>query len=287
MKKITIAVHDGMFHADDVFATAILKKIYPNLKVIRTRDKDILEKVDMRVDVGGKYSARSGNFDHHQEGSPNREGGLPYSSCGLIWKHFGRKIVNSDEAFSHIDKKLIEFIDASDNGVGFSNDTVRVYSIASVVSSFNQIWNEKKSEKKCFDEAVKLVSKILDREIEKANSISDGNKIVKEALKKAEKHFVVLPKAGLPKDLILADKNMKFTIFPSDRGDWIASAVSVEEKGFERRHYFPKAWAGLIDEDLEKVSGIMGAEFCHKHRFISTAKTKEAVIEMVKKALKK
>jgi len=91
MMKI-IAVHNGEFHTDDVFAVAILKLIYPNLIAIRTRDKDKLKEVDARVDVGFKYDPSSGDYDHHQkEGAGKRKNGVPYASAGLIWKHFGKK----------------------------------------------------------------------------------------------------------------------------------------------------------------------------------------------------
>lgn len=37
----------------------------------------------------------------------------------------------------------------------------------------------------------------------------------------------------------------------------------------------PAEWAGLIEKELKEVSGITGAIFCHKGRFISIWKTKE------------
>ena len=36
----------------------------------------------------------------------------------------------------------------------------------------------------------------------------------------------------------------------------------------------PQEWAGLSEEDLKRVSGIPGAIFCHKGRFISVWETK-------------
>ena len=35
-----IAVHEGKFHADDVFAAAILTLVFPKIKIIRTRDEE-------------------------------------------------------------------------------------------------------------------------------------------------------------------------------------------------------------------------------------------------------
>ena len=44
------------------------------------------------------------------------------------------------------------------------------------------------------------------------------------------------------------------------------------------RRPLPESWAGLHDLDLQKASGISGAVFCHKGRFISIWKTKEDAI---------
>ena len=41
----------------------------------------------------------------------------------------------------------------------------------------------------------------------------------------------------------------------------------------------PAEWAGRLEEDLRKISGIPGAVFCHKERFISVWETKEDAIK--------
>ena len=40
----------------------------------------------------------------------------------------------------------------------------------------------------------------------------------------------------------------------------------------------PQEWAGLLGEELQKLSGIQGAVFCHKGRFVSVWETKEDAI---------
>ena len=41
MKRM--AVHDGTFHADDVFGVALMQSIYNDLEIIRTRDEELLK----------------------------------------------------------------------------------------------------------------------------------------------------------------------------------------------------------------------------------------------------
>ena len=51
------------------------------------------------------------------------------------------------------------------------------------------------------------------------------------------------------------------------------------------RKPLPEAWAGLMGNELKKVSGIEGAIFCHKGRFISVWETKEAAMKALEKIL--
>ncbi len=58
MTDITIATHNGNFHADDVFSIAALKHIFPSFTLIRTRDLALIAKADIVIDVGGEYDER-------------------------------------------------------------------------------------------------------------------------------------------------------------------------------------------------------------------------------------
>lgn len=290
-KEVKVGTHNGEFHADEVFALAILKKIYPDLKITRTRNDEKLKTMDFRIDVGRKYNPRTNDFDHHQiDFKLKRKNGIPYASAGLIWKHFGKKITNSKESFDYIEEKLIQQIDAHDNGMEISeNKIINPYTISEVVGSFNRTWNENQdqiSEDAAFNDALGTASKILEREITKANSLKEGEKIVLKAIKKNQ-DFIVLDKKKLPYTTALIDKpNIKFVIFPENETNWISLAIAIKKGDFKRRALFPSEWAGS-EKDLEQKTGIRGAAFCHKHRFITAATTKEGAIELTKLALQK
>ena len=52
--------HDGMFHADDVFAAALLRMVFPGIKILRgSRVPENFE--------GIVYDIGMGEFDHHQK----------------------------------------------------------------------------------------------------------------------------------------------------------------------------------------------------------------------------
>jgi uncharacterized UPF0160 family protein len=47
------STHDGRFHADEIFALAVLKLIFPDLEIVRSRKENLYKNVDIIVDVGG------------------------------------------------------------------------------------------------------------------------------------------------------------------------------------------------------------------------------------------
>ena len=79
--------------------------------------------------------------------------------------------------------------------------------------------------------------------------------------------------------------NIFFVIFPSNRGGYAIKTIAKSNEDKTFRMEIPKEWAGLIDEELEKVSGIIGLTFCHNNRFILSCKDKETAIITVNKLL--
>ena len=65
------------FHADDVFATALLQILRPDIKI--TRGFVVPDDFD-----GIVYDIGFGMFDHHQEPRETRPNGIPYAAFGLL-----------------------------------------------------------------------------------------------------------------------------------------------------------------------------------------------------------
>jgi uncharacterized UPF0160 family protein len=112
------STHDGRFHADEIFALAVLKLIFPDLEIVRSRDENVYKNVDIIVDVGYVYDPDNLIFDHHQRSfSIKRESGIPYASFGLVWEKYGKSLCASSEAAEYIDSVIVQAIDADDNGI--------------------------------------------------------------------------------------------------------------------------------------------------------------------------
>jgi len=286
----SVAVHNGIFHADDVLSVAIIKLIYPKLKIIRTRDFEEIIKADFRVDVGEIYNPETGDFDHHQnEFNEKRKNGIPYASAGLVWRHFGNKLVNSKEAFDYIDERIIQALDAEDNGVKvYSQEIISPYTLGDVIGSFNPNWQEKNANKdEAFEGAVLFTIGLLKREIDFANGIKKAEKIIEELISKSNGNYLILDSFVPWEKIVVKNSKIKFVITKSVSNDyWNISTVPIKESSFKNRKDFPRKWAGLRDEKLAEVTGVNDALFCHKNLFVASTKSKEGAIKLVELALK-
>lgn len=259
--------HGGKFHADDVFSTALLKILFPNINV--ERGFVVPENFD-----GIIYDIGFGEFDHHQENSPVRESGTPYASFGLLWRKFGCDILGDEAGF--FDEKFIEPIDLDDN-TGCGND------ISDIITSFNPPWDSEKTSDECFFEAVQFAKTILEKKFEYTKSLMRGKSIVVDCYKNSSDKIAILPRY-IPWKQALVDTDAEFVVFPSDRGGFNAQVIPKSKKDKEPRINFPKEWAGKTKDVLFDITSIETLKFCHNSRFMISADTMEDIILACKMA---
>ncbi|BHF73257.1 hypothetical protein SprV_0401633600 [Sparganum proliferum] len=104
MARKVIGTHNGTFHCDEVLAIAMLKQLpeYKDADIIRTREMEKLGTCDIVVDVGGLFDASSHRYDHHQPSfnltikdfHPHLQPVVKLSSAGLIYAHFGKRVIS-------------------------------------------------------------------------------------------------------------------------------------------------------------------------------------------------
>lgn len=280
--------HAGNFHADDVFSTVFLEKLFGDITLIRLKEYN---------DNGTKlaYDIGLGKFDHHMPNPKKRPSGIHYCGFGLLWQEYGLeylkkiKVDNPDTTFLVFDYLLVNGIDAIDNGEFTITSDINVYPVASLIELFRPKYSEEKNENECFLEAVNFACNIFDLILKEA--ISKVNVIEKIRTKISDiKDGILILDEFIPYEYALfylnaADK-VNFVIYPSNRGGYAAHTVPTKYKGFTPKIPFKKEWAGLRDKDLQEASGIDSARFCHRALFLATADTLEDAISLVKKSLK-
>ena len=292
--RVLIATHDGSFHADEVFAIAALGLLGDAVQVVRTRDRTALERADVRVDVGFRDDASTGDFDHHQRDfDRTRSNGVRYASFGLVWREFGGGICDGDpEVADAVDQTLVQAVDANDTGQPLTQsliDGVRPMTVNSIIGGFNARWDETLTpgqERERFDAAVTLARGILAREVASAASGRRAQRIVREAIAAAvDPRVVELPVNAPWKQVLVPEApDALFVIYPKRQGFGL-EAVPRELGSFENRLDLPAAWAGLEGADLVAATGVEDALFCHAKRFLVVARSHGAVQRLAQLAL--
>ncbi|ATX79629.1 Uncharacterized protein, UPF0160 family [Mariprofundus aestuarium] len=287
MNDKIIATHNGNFHADDVFTVAALKIIFPSLKLIRTRDAELIDEADIVVDVGGEYDPERDRFDHHQRGGAGeRENGIPYSSFGLIWQKYGVVICQGNQDVANaVDAGLVSNIDAID--CGHVEGVMKGITLSQTIGMFNPTWEEDSHCDDYFDEAVDFASRVLTRFIAAASGGISAKAIVAKAIDDAEDSRVVVLEQYTPwkKTVFNLSEEALYVVYPSQTGEWRIQTVPAELGSFEDRKSLPKAWAGLSGEALQAVTGIDDAMFCHNGLFIAGAESFASTMKMAALAL--
>lgn len=288
-KQLKVITHSGHFQPDDVFAIAALQLLLGDFELVRTRDPEVIKTGDWVVDVGREYDPEKMRLDHHQEGGAGkRENGIPYSSIGLVWKHYGAEICGSAEVAQKIDEKLIQALDATDNGVSFYEaKDVYPYLLDDALFSFNSTWKEGEHFDEGFIEAVGIAKRILVREIQRTKDAIEARDFVERAYMDTKDKRILIFDAPYPTNGFLeTHSEILFIVKPEvDFSKWKVNAVRAEEHRFKNRKDLPAAWAGKEGEELQVITGVADAMFCHNGRFVAGAKTKEGAVALAKLAI--
>ena len=288
-----VATHPGNFHADDVFAVAVLELAAGEVNVIRTRDPEAIAAADARIDVGGRDDPATGDFDHHQKGGAGeRPNGIPYASFGLVWREHGAALAGGEDAAAAIDERLVQGVDANDAGqeiVETLVDGVRPMSVSGVIAALNPAWDEDldaAEEDARFLEAVALARRILEREIAGGAAFGRARALVDAAIARAPDARVVELDRNMPwRELVVTGApDALYVMYPKSDG-WGAQAVQREAGAFGNRRDFPAGWAGHSGAELAEITGVPDAIFAHPARFYVSAGSREGIVALLEQAL--
>lgn len=315
--SITVATHNGMYHADDIVAIALMAENISaeTLNLIRTRDQGLIDAADIAVDVGGEYCPERGRYDHHFVGSPTREDGSQLASAGLV----ARQYVAKPQAFKYLDA-FIRRVDAADTGVKTPG-----WRFSMLVSKTNPLPGAASGEYDSrFLEVVQIVmANVLSilQEWEWTNELATTEEAIEAATMAFETHPKVVgwlreseiakqeselrisaafaratclgnylveldqPEVALHDMLGTAPAGMYYVTFPTVEGTHMVQQIPVEKGSFEGRLPLPAPWAGKRGEALQEITGVSDAVFCHPGRFIAGASSHEGAVRLAELAM--
>lgn len=311
MKVVT---HDGCFHTDEVLACVLLDILFDNIELVRTRDEEILQSNEegmMIVDVGGRYDGVK-YFDHHQFPDENNytvkwsdEHKIPLSSAGMVWKAYGKKVINKvfhthslneydlDDIHNKMYNSFFLEIDANDNGISqYSSEFSgkKRYGIhttlVGTIGRFNgkNVYNHE-LQYDLFQEAMSFAEQMflvhLESYVRSQSTIRFGTERMKYYFNiRKDKHILVVNEdvTGWRSILKKMDKEEEiyFIIYPKD-DKW--GVRTIPKSGFDARK-------DLATEDiLEREIG-NDLVFAHKKKFMCTCKTRESAIKVAEVSMK-
>lgn len=297
-----LVTHSGGFHADELLSSVILTRLFPDATIVRSRAPDWITPASDRIiyDVGGAYDADSRIFDHHQRGAPLRDDGQPYSSFGLIWKHYGRDYLTAvgipsgyvEAIHEGFDTKFVLPVDLLDNGAlsPATAGPLADLTLPSLLETLKPVFDDKQAgaDDRGFHAALSIARAIVEAGIaQRASKLRAESMVLDAIAATGERRVLELP-MGMPfrPAIIKAGADhLLFVVHPRDK-DWCITGIRKVEDSFEQRADLPAAWAGLSNGDLEAVCGVKGASFCHNGRFIAAANSREAILAMADIAVK-
>ncbi len=283
----SFGTHDGTFHADEVTACAllILFNLIDREKIVRTRDSQVLQACEYVCDVGGVYDPKKKLFDHHQV-----EYNGTMSSAGMVLLYLKDTGTLSPHEYDFFNGSLIMGVDDHDNGR--DPQILGLSSYSHIIASYNPIMHEPEPPvlDKAFQEALDFALGYLKRIHEKHTYILSCQQIVADAMKSQDVCLYFdqnIPWIETFFELDGEHHPAQFIIMPSGKHWKLRGIPPNFENRMKVRFPLPLEWAGLLDEELKKVSSISGAVFCHKGRFISVWETREDAKKALDYTLKK
>jgi uncharacterized UPF0160 family protein len=322
-EELNLYTHNGLFHADDVFATAMLSLMARTVHVKRGGDETVPQDPANWIifDIGG------GELDHHTPESKERNGthpntNIPYAACGLVWRRYYKEILAAEDCpesyvenvYAKLETSLILGIDASDNGFDpMADEMSRMenlrddqrstlihaaktsYTVSALIKDFNPSWESDQDPDEAFNDAVSFAKDILLNRLDSIMDALDGRDYILQHIDYSADHLMILdhfaPWQGVVTSQSHYDQKAQdlwYVVSPALRGGW--NIQCVLENPAERtsyRHPLPSTWYGLRGEELAQASGVADAKFCHPSGFLAGADSQSGALAMAAIALKK
>lgn len=319
--KLNLFTHNGLFHADDVFAAAMLSLLSDDVNIVRGGDDDVPEDKENWIifDIGG------GELDHHTEECKQRNEthpgtDVPYAACGLVWRKYYRDILETqncperyyDSVYTKMEKSLVLGIDANDNGFDYIMNTMESmpnildkqksaiqhisqteFTISQMIKDFNPSWESDRDPYEAFMDAMSFAQDVFLNRLDSIMDALDGRDYILQHIDYSAGHLMILEHFAPWQGVVTSQSNSNpkaedlwYVISPALRGGWnIQCVLDDPSDRTSYRHPLPKEWYGLRKEELQKCSGVEDAIFCHPSGFLAGCQTQQGAMKMANIAM--
>lgn len=296
-----LITHDGIFHPDEVLATAVLSDLFPEANIFRTRNPGMISAAPGRIvyDVGEAHDPERGLFDHHQTRAPVRPDGTPYSAFGLVWDSWGGSWLRETGVpedltagtFALILDEIVVPTDLVDNGrlMPRASGPLGMTTLFEMIFDFHPRWErcDDSDLDEAFRAALSFAKGALSRRRDAIVARLEAEAFfMKEA---SRSRAIVLLPCPMPWHGAVGHPDAAqalIVVHPRQDGKWVLTAVSKASGSRDVRLDLPESWAGLTGADLQRVSGVDDAVFCHARRFMAVAASRNGALRMAEIAIR-
>jgi uncharacterized UPF0160 family protein len=267
-----VITHDGVFHADEVFAIALLKEfVSPFLQIERTRNPETIanalqDPTVFVLDLGLTFDPDNLNFDHHQN-----KGGQATNMLILNWLRETDRIENELAKELHTFMKGISDFDTNEGEIHQAFATINPRNelrlVSHVVAGFNRNPTDVKEQRQAFSNALEFASAILQNEIHSANERIKAVKIW-ESKEKMNNCLVFDEFCPIWKEKA-KHTHITCAVMPTG-ANW--SCLSIDSE----KHPLP------TEQEIKELLGetVTDFVFAHKGRFTAGFLTKESAVKI-------
>lgn len=259
-----LITHSGIFHADDVFSTALFRIMGYHVPVFRVSEVPEDWMKDPSIIV---YDIGFGPFDHHQADSEVRENGIPYAAFGLLTRHFREVLFSSDGEYERFDREFVQYMDGSDNGF-FEGEN----QLSRMIEAFNPAWDEPMGADDAFPHAVSVATILLGQKLKQNAAMYRADLLARQCTPVG--HVLYLDRYIPANRAFQENDDVKWVCFPSQRGGWMVSAL--QDRFGHDKSLFPPEYRGKEGDQLPE-----GMLFCHKNGFCAVFDSKERARQFV------
>ena len=267
---LTVGIHDGAFHADEVLSLALLRLGQPGLQWIRTRDPEVLAGT-IRVDVG------EGLLDHHgQRYTPG------VAACSRVYALLIQSEMIPDWA-QRVLSPIVATVAAWDDGDDASPHPLPyVHALQAAATATGGDTNAD------FAAALDMVETHIRALLAAAAASAPATAIAMAEIEKQADAtvpcFSAETRAADIRQLLFdAGHPAMFYVSPEADADWRVLCTSQREQysRFKSAALLPERFRGLRGSELAAAAGLPSdsAIFCHIKGFIAGFTTREAALK--------
>lgn len=264
--EINILTHNGTFHSDEVFASALITFFMAKnkkVRICRSRKEQhiklfLANKNSFTIDIGGEYQTQLRNFDHHQD-DVTVEGN---ASVMLILNYLHEISIFDDALYNYLKDNLVQFLNNWDLGLEQGYANFRHKPIPTIISSFNRFNATEKVENQQFKKALDFAILIIENEVDAY-------------------YQLLKAKAGFKKHRNITREIIIFDDYYPQYAKLIKQCAKVRFY----IHPLNDKWAvKTTDSELNPLPLINDSDelvFAHKNRFLSIFTTRHAAIDYI------